>query len=250
MPNIAPDNNNPYSARLFECHVFAIVPNSVLSLRQESLTRAKRPYMARGSKTERCPQCLLRPTYCVCTKRPKPQGNSAFLMLMYWGEVFKPSNTGRLIADVVADNYAFEWTRTEIEPALLALLNDERYAPMVVFPHQYAQPKRCIHSPLELSGVASGQQKPLFIMLDGTWREAKKMFKSSYLDKFPVLGIAPTQASAYQLREAAHEHQLCTVEVAVEVLRLAKEQSTAAALGQYFADFRHHYLTGKANAPL
>lgn len=226
------------------------MPNSVLSLRQESLTRAKRPYMARGSKTERCPLCLLRPDYCVCAKRPKPQGNSAFLMLMYWGEVFKPSNTGRLIADVVADNHAFEWTRTEFEPSLLALLKDERYAPILVFPHQYAQHERCIHSPLDLPAVASGKKKPLFIMLDGTWREAKKMFKTSYLDEFPVLGIQPEHASDYQLREAAHEHQLCTVEVAVEVLRLAGEQGTASALGQYFADFRHHYLTGKANAPL
>lgn len=171
-------------------------------------------------------------------------------MLMYHGEMLKPSNTGRLIADVVADNHAYEWTRTDFEPQLLALIADEQYAPMVVFPHQYAEPERCIHSPLAVAEIASGAKKPLFIMLDGTWREAKKMFKSSYLAKLPVLGIQPTQISTYHLREAFHEHQLCTVEVAIEVLKLAEEPQSAQALAEYFAAFKHHYLQSKANVAL
>ena len=34
-------------------------------------------------------------------------------------------------------------------------------------------------------------RRPLFVVLDATWAEARKMFhKSTYLDRFPVLGIA------------------------------------------------------------
>jgi len=83
-------------------------------------------------------------------------------------------------------------------------------------------------------------------MLDGTWREARKMFrKSEYLQTFPVLGVKPEAQSDYKLREAAHGYQLCTAEVGVEVLKVAGEQQAAATLAHYFNVFRHHYVKGK-----
>ena len=225
--------------------------NSVLQLRQDALLRAKRPFLARGCKTVRCQQCLLRASYCVCSQRPEPaHSQCAFLLLMYHGEMLKPSNTGRLIADLFPENYAFEWTRTHFDPALLALLARDDYAPIVVFPHQYAEESRCIHSLQAIPSLAPDGKKPLFIMLDGTWREAKKMFKSAYLADLPVLGIQPTGISRYHLREAYHRHQLCTVEVAIELLSLADELHNAEQLGQYFATFKHHYLASKANVPV
>lgn len=221
--------------------------NSVVDLRLEALAHSTRPFLARGSKCVRCERCLLRQEYCICSQRPKVQGRSAVLMLMYHGEMLKPSNTGRLIADVVADNHAFEWTRTDFDPQLLALINHSDYAPMLVFPHEYAEAERCIRSPLQLPAIAEQQKTPLFILLDGTWREAKKMFKSPYLAHLPVLGIQPTQCSRYHLREAYHEHQLCTVEVMIEVLKLAEDNAYAQALNDYFEVFKHHYLSSKAN---
>ena len=224
--------------------------NSVARLRLQELANARRPFLARGSKTVRCPQCLLAQANCLCAERPQAGARSAVLFIMYHGEVFKPSNTGRLIADVVADNHAFQWDRTRHDPQLLALLADPRYQPIVIFPHQYAEPECCIDAPAQLPAVADGTKIPLFVFLDGTWREAKKMFRSSYLQGLPVLGIQPQQASAYQLREAAHLHQLCTAEVAVEVLTLAGDTDAAAALQTYFDLFRERYLLGKANINL
>ena len=218
--------------------------NSVLNLRTQQLAKATRVFNARGSKVKRCEQCLLPATDCICASKPSVSSRSAFCFIMYTGECYKPSNTGRIIADVITDNHAFVWDRTKPDATMLALLSDARYAPIVVFPQQYAEAKRCINSPLELTAVQSGKI-PLFVMLDGTWREAKKMFKSSYLANLPVLGIQPEQSSRYQLREAAHLHQLCTAEVAVEVLKLANDSSAAAALAEYFAVFRSAYIVGK-----
>ncbi|WP_430460119.1 tRNA-uridine aminocarboxypropyltransferase [Thalassolituus sp. LLYu03] len=222
--------------------------NSVARLRLQELAKARRPFLARGCKTVRCPDCLLAEANCICASRPAPQGQCAVLFIMYHGEVFKPSNTGRLIADVIADNHAFQWERTVHDPALLALLADERYAPIVVFPHQYAEPGHCIHTPAELVAVNNDGKIPLFVLLDGTWREAKKMFfKSPYLQNLPVLGIQPEEASSYRLREAYHLHQLCTAEVFIEVLRLAGDEAASGALAGYFDLFRERYLAGKAS---
>lgn len=163
---------------------------------------------------------------------------------MYQGECFKPSNTGRIIADVVKNNHAFLWERTYYDPQLRGLLNDPQYAPIVVFPQQYAAQSRWINTQTELNTITQGK-KPLFVMLDGTWREAKKMFKSAYLAKLPVLGIQPLTGSTYQLREAAHLHQLCTAEVAIEVLKKVDDHSAALALDEYFTLFRQAYIVHK-----
>jgi DTW domain-containing protein YfiP len=49
-----------------------------------------------------------------------------------------------LIADVVEDNYAFQWKQTELDTELKALLDNPAYLPIVVFPHVYAQANQCI----------------------------------------------------------------------------------------------------------
>lgn len=220
--------------------------NSIADLRVQELAKSQRVFSARGSRAIRCETCLLTRHNCICDARPQTTSQCAFCFIMYKGEVYKPSNTGRLIADVVKDNHAFQWERTRFDPALLALINDPHYAPIIVFPHQYAEADRCICHPKDIQQVQAGRT-PLFIMLDGTWREAKKMFRSPYLAQLPVLGIQPVRGSEYQLREAAHLHQLCTAEVGIEVLKLAGESRVAEALQAYFCVFRERYLAGKAN---
>lgn len=215
--------------------------NSILALRAAELKRAQRPFNARGSKVIRCVTCLLPVNTCICCDKPKPQAQCAVAFIMYKGEYYKPTNTGRLIADIVNENYAFIWHRTEPDVALLQLLTNADYQPIVIFPHEYAAPSRCIDKP-----VKEGNKKFLFIFLDGTWREARKMFsKSPYLDNLPVLGISPTQSSAYLLRESSHAFQHCTAEVGINVLDLADEVEAASALAHYFSQFRLQYLKGK-----
>lgn len=223
--------------------------NSVLTLRNQQLVLSTRVFNARGSKVVRCEQCLLPSSACICAAKPDVTSHSAFCFIMYTGECYKPSNTGRIIADVIADNHAFVWDRTKPDIDMLALLANEKYAPIIVFPQQYAEAKRCIDSPLQVANT-DNSKIPLFIMLDGTWREAKKMFKSPYLATLPVLGIQPEQASSYQLREAAHLHQLCTAEVAIEVLKLAQDNVAAMALSHYFNEFRRAYIIGKPHIKL
>ncbi len=220
-----------------------------MALRARELLKAKKPFMARGSKVKRCPTCLMPKVHCICDVRPAALHGSAFCFIMYWGEAFKPSNTGRLIADVAQDNHAFVWERTQVNEALIQLLNDPKYCPVIVFPKQYAEPERCIDTVAELGSEAIGKT-PLYIMLDGTWREARKMFKSPYLAKLPVMGIEPEEKSLYQLREAVHKHQLCTAEVAAIVLAQNGDNAAAAALSAYFEVFRRRYIAGKPHMVL
>ena len=164
-------------------------------------------------------------------------------------EALKPSNTGWLVADVVPDTFAFGWSRTAVDAALLALLADPQWQPYLVFPGEFVTPERVV------TGVqVSGQKhtkRPLFVLLDATWPEARKMFrKSPYLDKLPVLSLQSEQLSNYKLRRSQHEAHFCTSEVAAMCLALAGEQLAAQSLEAYLDVFTHHYLQAKQQLPV
>jgi DTW domain-containing protein YfiP len=168
-------------------------------------------------------------------------------------ETLKPSNTGWLIADVVPDTVAFGWARTTVDPALLTLLADPQWQPYVVFPGEFVAPERVVSQLLPdqsseaVDGVAVFTRKrPLFILLDATWPEARKIFKKSpYLDQFPVLSLSPEQLSRYRLRRSRREDHLCTSEVASLCLSLAGESHAAETLDAYLDVFTEHYLRAK-----
>ncbi|WP_029593641.1 tRNA-uridine aminocarboxypropyltransferase [Franconibacter pulveris] len=215
--------------------------NAVLRLRAERLARATRPFLARGNRIRRCQRCLLPLKQCLCATLQPAQARSRFCLVMFDTEPMKPSNTGRLIADVLPDTEAFQWSRTEPPQALLDLVTNPDYQPMVVFPASYADAGREV-----LTAPPAGSKPPLFIMLDGTWTEARKMFrKSPYLDALPVISVDLSRVSAYRLREAHAEGQYCTAEVAVALLDLADDMAAAKRLSDHFALFRERYLAGK-----
>jgi DTW domain-containing protein YfiP len=190
--------------------------HAVSLLRAARLASATKPFSARGGfKRERCEGCRLVPTHCMCALRPSVNTRAAVCLLMADIEPLKPSNTGWLVADVVADTFAFGWARTETDPALLALLVDPQWQPYVVFPGEYAAPERVV-TMVELPGAPHEEtaRRPLFILLDGTWAEARKMFgKSPYLNHLPVLSLEPGQPSSYQLRRSRRDDHFCTSEV-------------------------------------
>ncbi len=220
--------------------------NAVLRLRAQRLARATRPFLARGNRVLRCQRCLLPQKHCLCATLQPQQARSRFCLVMFDTEPMKPSNTGRLIADILPDTLAFGWSRTEPDPALLAAVQSDKYQPVVVFPAAYADPGREVLTAPPLSG-----KPPLFIMLDGTWSEARKMFrKSPWLDAFPVMSLNVSAPSRYTLREAHGEGQHCTAEVAAALLAQADDHAAASALLLHFEQFRHAYLAGKPHHPV
>ncbi|WON75953.1 tRNA-uridine aminocarboxypropyltransferase [Serratia sp. UGAL515B_01] len=219
--------------------------NAVLRLRQFRLDNATRPYRARGCRVVRCQNCLLPQQNCLCATIKPQHANSRFCLIMFGTEPLKPSNTGRLIADILPNTQAFIWSRTHVAPDLLDVINDPSRQPYVVFPASYADPERPVFSSLPTNGKA-----PLFIMLDGTWSEARKMFrKSPYLDQFPVFSLNVLAASGYQLREASRTEQHCTAEVAAALLQQAGDEQAARGLSEHFSYFREQYLIGKPYRP-
>jgi len=222
-------------------------PHAVARLRNARLARSSKPFLARGgSRLAHCTGCRLVTSHCLCDLRPAVPTRAGVCLVMCDIEPLKPSNTGWLIADVVADTAAFGWARTEVDPALLAMLADPQWQPYLVFPGEFVAAERVV---TEVS-IQTGK-RPLFVLLDATWPEARKMFrKSPYLDHLPVLSLQPDQLSRYHLRRSKREDHFCTSEVAALCMALAGESNAAQTLEAYLDVFTAHYLLAKQQQPI
>ncbi len=261
----------------------AAAPHAVSVLRSARLARSAKPFLARGGpRGARCSGCRLVPSHCLCALRPTVATRAGVCLIMADIEALKPSNTGWLIADVVADTFAFGWARTQVEAGLLDLLADPRWLPVLVFPAEFVAPGRQVittlprspqalgaepapsdlpaatdtprlgdHAFAALSSGADSAKRPLFVLLDATWPEARKMFrKSPYLNALPVLSLQPGQVSRYRLRRSKRDDHFCTSEVAGLCMELAGDLLAARTLEAYLDVFTQHYLLAKNQLPV
>ena len=220
--------------------------NDYFHLYKEAKLNSTKPFKARGSKITRCHRCFLKNSLCICEYRKTLETNVNFLILMHSNEILKPSNTGKLIVDLFPKTKCFKWDRKNPGTELLNELNNDKIRPVIIFPNQYlSEPNREIDS-AEIQSL--NYEKFLFIILDGSWYEARKMFRSSeYLKKFPVLSLNSIHISEYRLRSSDNKTHLSTAEVAANILKEIGEGSNAKKLFQWFELFNSHYMNGKKN---
>jgi DTW domain-containing protein YfiP len=77
-----------------------------------------------------------------------------------------------------------------------------------------------------------------FILIDGTWHEARKIYqRSPYLIKTRRIGLTPTGISRYNLRKNQKNACLCTAECVIEILRGIGDDEVADRLEEGFMAF-------------
>ena len=77
--------------------------HAVHKLHHYRMSLSTTTYKSRGQRVVRCDLCRLAKAHCICSYSPNASSNAGFLLLMYDTEVLKPSNTGKLIADIDED---------------------------------------------------------------------------------------------------------------------------------------------------
>ncbi len=215
-------------------------------LYQQRVEQSTRPFCARGSHVERCPFCRVAKVHCLCSVQPDIECSVACLLIMAGSEVLKPSNTGRLIADTIKETYVYQWHRTEPNRDMLALLANPDYQPVLIFPASYIEDSKRILAQDTLAHPVQGK-KWLLIFIDGSWREARKIVRTSaYLQRLPVISIHPETLSRYMMRKSDNAQHLATAEVASLVLAQAKMNDAAQCLQLWFEAFRESYLLTKS----
>jgi DTW domain-containing protein YfiP len=206
----------------------------------------RREFKGRGSYVERCPECDLPALNCLCPYRTSAESEARVWLLTHPMEHHKPTNTGRLIRDVLPDTEIFTWYRTVPDERLLALLADSRYAPFVIFPDDQPDYAESVVGMDAVAAQKAHGRIAVFIILDGTWRQCRRIFrKSPYLDAFPVLPLVTERQTRYRLRKPASASHLCTAEVAAELLMQSGDATAGEVLDDYFDVFNDSYAASR-----
>jgi DTW domain-containing protein YfiP len=189
---------------------------------------------------ESCSKCGLPEINCICNSVTNIKTNAKIWILSTEKEFSRPSNTARLLELVNPESTELIlWERTKAPKKLIEYIDSEKYEIYLLFPTDE-------NEVLEGKGQDKNSEKiPAFIILDGTWKEASKILrKSDYLKKLPRISLNPIHRSEYTLRRGASEGELCTIEAAIEVLKLNCEFEKAKVVKSTFDLFLKSFKAG------
>ncbi len=150
-----------------------------------------------------------------------------FYLLTHERELERKTRSSIPAVQVLADScHTTVWKRTEPDPVIAAGLSATDT--VLVYPADDGQ------SVESLDGVRN------FVLLDGTWQEAQKIYnRSPYLKRFPVLKIKGEGQSVYRLRRNQKDGGLCTAETMAEILRIKGYTGLAEQLLERLVDFQN-----------
>lgn len=153
-----------------------------------------------------------------------------FILLTHSRELTKKSATGPLIKQTLPEQCdVIEWSRTFADERLTKHLDVSRT--LLIYPEANTNNK-AINNQDNLALFDS------FIILDGTWQEARKIYnRSPYLHQLTHYALEVDYSSSYQLRRNQKNTGLCTAEVAIELLRQKGQLSQAKELEAAYQDF-------------
>lgn len=178
---------------------------------------------------------------CICDIEPQLQSTADFVLLTHSRERNKDTNTGVLMTRTLPSCRVEMWHRTEPPQTLLNQLQNPHYQPWLVFPSDEQ------HPPIPLTLPMDNDRKILFIIIDATWQEARKMVrKSPWLSQLPRIALTPQQTSTYALRRNQQDGNLCTCEVGIELLNQLHEHQQAQQLQSYYDRFINTYHADKS----
>lgn len=217
-------------------------------LREQAKQHSQRAFVARGANTTRCPSCLMADFACFCHLRTAQDSPILFTLLYHYTEIHKPTNSGRLIADLFPEHtQAYIWSRTEPEQALLERINHSNQRSIILYPETEKRLILETHTNMLPDTGAINTELPLHvIVLDATWRLASKMLhQSRWLDAIPTFAISDDTQRSFKVRHAKHENQFATAEVVAMLLAQAGYAEQSHALANYYQIFNEHSLISR-----
>ncbi|SHO55534.1 tRNA-uridine aminocarboxypropyltransferase [Vibrio quintilis] len=193
----------------------------------------------------RCPHCRLQ-YQCLCHEIPRLSASLHLSVVMHEQEARRDTNTGRWLDDIFPSCEIYGWQRLHPAPGLKQQLENSDTLPLLLFPSEQS-----LTLTDALKMAAQTNLTPHFIVLDGTWQEAKKMErKSQWLKDVPRLQLSPSQASAYRLRKNQQSGELCTLEVISELLDQLNQPESATALRLFLQRFMARLKADKSGHAL
>lgn len=189
---------------------------------------------------DNCSNCGLPLITCICNKIKKVKTNAKFIILSNERELYRNTNTASILKIVNEESTeVVVWERGKVPKSIVDYICNDKYKVFLVFPS--------INEELKERSVeySSSDCIPVFIIIDGTWKEAWKIIrKSDYLKELPVISLITDKISKFSLRRGQQDGNLCTIETAIELLKVNKEELDSEIIENDFEVFLGSYKAG------
>ncbi len=160
----------------------------------------------------RCERCLRPAQHCLCPLIPNINSETRLLIVQHPSEQNHALNTARLLA-LGLQHAELLIAESLIEyPHWIAALQDPQWRTELLFPGPE----------VPLLSIQSQDSRPRrLVLLDGTWRKARKlMHLNPALQALPRVSLPDSLRSRYRLRKVPQPGALSSIEAGVEALRI------------------------------
>jgi DTW domain-containing protein YfiP len=219
--------------------------------------------IATPAKRAQCASCLRPQSSCICRWIRPIAHEVEVLILQHPREVVRAKGTARLLhlslphsRIVVGEQFASAELQALLTGSLHAQARQARARHAVLlYPDTPQDPALGLLSPLVWAPEQAREPSQLrLIVLDGTWRESRKMlYLNPSLQTLPRLPLRDQPSSRYLIRKAQRSHQLSTLEATCAALMQLegcseKYQSLLGAFDGFVAQQSAYRKTGLEQA--
>jgi DTW domain-containing protein YfiP len=181
--------------------------------------------MNEKKKRKICSKCQRSIVTCYCSALNPKRTKHHYIILQHSSEVNHPLGTALMSHRNLENSTLLVGEKFDDNKVFLELMNQrESY---LLYPFEAAKD---IH---EIKNHLS--KKPVnFIILDGTWKKARKIFHlSQKLKELPLIKINPESTSKYKIRKQPKESGLSTIEIIYETMNQIEDGDTKDFLAPF-----------------
>lgn len=175
-----------------------------------------------------CPQCEFLKSRCLCSTLKNIPNTLHLIVLQHPSESKHPLNTVRIMKKSFNEMTVLTGEDFTGNIRLNTLLTNPLNVCALLYPTDGASPLDATTPPCDLTHL---------IVIDGTWRKAKKIFMlSKNLQALSAFKLSLTTSSDYRIRKSPSENALSTLEASIAALSfLEPELETNSAMESFKA---------------
>lgn len=180
-----------------------------------------------------CDQCDFLKSRCLCDTIKSVHNQTQLVILQHPSETKHPLNTVRIMSKSFKNILIFKGEDFNQHQLLNEILANPENNVLLLYPGPQSQTL----SSKSFESVQQKNQKPIthLIVIDGTWRKAKKIFLTSQnLQMLETCKLSEVSSTEYKIRKAPTPDSLSTLEATVEALAIIEPQlDTSHALKSF-----------------
>ena len=165
----------------------------------------------------RCPRCWIRHEFCLCAEIPQVPTRTQVVIVRHAREADKSTGTARMAGLALPHSAMIDF--------------GEESAPVDAELQPFLEGAWLLFPAVEDAPVASGAAPKRLIVIDGTWRQTRRMLKKlPSLANVPRMALPAKDAAPLRLRESTSPDNRSTLEAIADGLTLLEGDNVGAPL--------------------